>query len=131
MVYYRTNSRKLVWFGMIWLVCPKYHLWGIFPTQFWPKNTNFVAELNNIGLYGFWILPCCLKCKKHSEFQKFIFSIFFLILIQNWYFLAKTEWEKCPISDILDKLTKLFQIRQVWTSLRDNKPWSSLVSKAA
>ena len=38
MVYYRTNSRKLVWFGKIWLVSPKYHLWGIFPTQFLPTE---------------------------------------------------------------------------------------------
>ena len=26
------------------LVCPKYHLWGIFPTQFLSKNTNFMSE---------------------------------------------------------------------------------------
>ena len=49
--------------------------------------------------------------------------------MQKRYFLAKTEWEKCPISDILDKLTKLFQIRQVCTSLCDNKPYPNFVSK--
>ena len=44
MVYYCTNSRKLVWFGMISLLCPKYHLRCIFLTQFLPKNTYFVPE---------------------------------------------------------------------------------------
>ena len=37
-----------------------------------------------------------------------------LILLQNWFFMAKTEWEKCTISDILDKLTKLFHF---WISI--------------
>ena len=36
-----------------WLDCPKYHLWGIFPTQFLLKNTNFKSELKNIETYGF------------------------------------------------------------------------------
>ena len=49
--------------------------------------------------------------------------------MKNWYFLAKIEWEKYPTSDILQKLTKLFQIRQVWTSLCDNKPYPNFVSK--
>ena len=52
-----------------------------------------------------------------------------LILLQNWYFLAKTEWEKCPISDILDKLTKLLQIRQVCMSFCDNKSYPNFASK--
>ena len=49
--------------------------------------------------------------------------------MKNWYFLAKIEWEKYPTSDILQKLTKLFQIRQVWTSLCDNKPCQNLRQK--
>ena len=44
-------------------------------------------------------------------------------MIWNLYFLTKTEWEKCPISDILDKTTKIFQIRRFCASLCDNKPW--------
>ena len=48
MVYYGINSRKIVWFGIFWLVCPKYHLWGIFPTQFLSKNTNFISEFKDI-----------------------------------------------------------------------------------
>ena len=62
------------------------------------------------------------------KFKNHIFQ-YFSILIQNWHFLAKTEWEKCPTSDILAKLTKLFQIRQVWTSLRNNKPYPNVASK--
>ena len=53
MVYYCTNSRKHVWFGITWLVSRKYHLWDIFPTQFLPKNTYFVSESKNIGICGF------------------------------------------------------------------------------
>ena len=45
------------------------------------------------------------------------------------YFLAKTEREKCPLSDILDKLTKSFQIRQVCMSLCNDIPYSNFVSK--
>ena len=41
------------------------------------------------------------------------------------YFLAKTEREKCPLSDILDKLTKSFQIRQVCMSLCNDIPYSN------
>ena len=48
MVCYCINSRKIVWFGMFWLDYPKYHLWGIFPTQFLSKNTNFISEFKNI-----------------------------------------------------------------------------------
>ena len=53
MVYYRANSRKIVWFGIFLLFCLKYNLWGIFPTQFLLNNSNFVSELENIGKYRF------------------------------------------------------------------------------
>ena len=131
MVYYCTNSRKLVWFGIFWLLCPKYQLWGIFPTQFLSKITNFVSELENIGKYKFlkFTIPSYILISKVNF--KIYNSYFFSIPIRNCYFLTKTEWEKCPILDILDKQTKLFQIKRVWTSLRDNKPWPFLVSKVA
>ena len=129
MVYYRTNSRKLVWFGIIWLVCPKHHLWGIFPTQFLSKNSNSMSELKNIGKYEVFKFTI----PSYILISKVIFNIhsfpYFSILTQNWCSLTKIEWEKCPISDVLDKLTKLFQIRRVWTSLSDNKRLPSLVSK--
>ena len=129
MVYYRTNSSKLVWFGIIWLVFAKYHLWGIFPTQFLSKNTNFMSELKNIGKYE--VLKFTIP--SYILISKVIFNIhsfwYFLILTENWFFWTKTEWEKYPIRAILDKLTKLFQIRQVWTSLCDNKPYPNFASK--
>ena len=131
MVYYCSNSSKLVWFGIILLVCPKYHIWVIFPAQFLSKITNFVSEVETIGKYKFlkFTIP------SHMLISKVIFKIynscFFSIPIRNCYFLTKTEWEKWPIHDILDKLTKLFQIRRVWTSLRNNTPWPILVSKLA
>ena len=62
------------------------------------------------------------------KFENHILQYFF-IQMKNWYFLAKTEWEKYPTSDILQKLTKLFQFRQVWTSLCDNKPYQNFASK--
>ena len=106
MVYYRSNSSKLVQTRLIWLVCPKYHLSGIFPTQFLSKNTNFMSELKNIGKYE--VLKFTIS--SYILISKVIFNIhsfqYFSILIENWYFLTKTEWEKCPISAILDKLTK-------------------------
>ena len=129
MVYYRANSSKLVWFGIILLVCPKYHIWGIFPTQFLSKITNFVSEVENIGKYKFlkFTIP------SHMLISKVIFKIynsqFFSIPMRNCYFLTKTEWEKCPIPDILDKLTKLFQIKQVCAILCDNKPYPNFASK--
>ena len=46
--------------------------------------------------------------------------------------LTKTECEKCPVSDILSKKTKIFQIRRFCASLRDNKPqlfWYQKLSK--
>ena len=129
MAYYRTNSSKLVWFGIIWLVCPKYHLWGIFPTQFLSKNTNFMSEFKNMGKYGCWKLPYWIIFKKVWQIWNLNIFPYFSILTWNWYLLIKIEWKKCPISDILDKLTKLFQIRQVCASLCDNKPYPNFASK--
>ena len=130
MVYYRTNSRKIVWFGIFLFFCPKYDLYGIFPTHFLSKITNFVSEVENIGKYKFskFTIP------SYMLISKVIFNIhsflYFLILIENWYILTKTEWEKCPTSAILEKLTKIFQIRWVCMSLGNNEPWPFIVSKA-
>ena len=62
--------------------------------------------------------------------SKIFINWYFLILIWNLYFLTKIEWEKYPISDILDKPIKIFQIRRFCASLFHNKPWPFLVSKA-
>ena len=108
MVYYR----KIVWFGKFWLDCPKYHLWGIFVTQFLSKNTYFISKiLKMFKNKDFWNSPCFKHIKGQWISKIFIFQ-YFWILRQNLYFLTKNEWEKCPISDILDNPTKIFQIRQ-------------------
>ena len=62
--------------------------------------------------------------------SKIFINWYFLILIWDFYFLTKIEWEKYPITDILVKPTKIFQIRRFFASLFDNKPWPFLVSKA-
>ena len=45
--YYRLFSRKLVWFGIIWVSHPKIDLWGIFPTQLLSLNIILKSELRN------------------------------------------------------------------------------------
>ena len=45
--------------------------------------------------------------------------------------MAKIEWEKYPISQILDVKSKLFQIRRVCAKIIDNNPYPFLVSKVA
>ena len=96
---------------------------GHFSHSVWAKNYQFCIRIRKkwkIWIFEIHYASNILNSK--VKFKNHIFQ-YCLILLQNWYFLAKTEWEKCPISDILDKLTKLFQIRQVWASLCDNKPY--------
>ena len=45
--------------------------------------------------------------------------------------MAKIEWKKCPISQFLDVIPKLFQIRRVCAKIIDNNPYLFLVSKVA
>ena len=45
--------------------------------------------------------------------------------------MAKIELEKCPISQCLDVIPKLFQIRRVCAKKIDNNPCTHLVSKVA
>ena len=96
MVYNRANLSKLVWFGIILLLRPKYHLWGIFPTQFLSKITNFVSEVENIGKYKFlkFTIPSNMLISK--VIFKIYNSHFFSISMRNCYFLTKIEWEKHP-----------------------------------
>ena len=79
----------------------------------------------------FSIFQIPLTCIMAWWISKVNISQYFHIQIWKLFFLTKTEWEKCPISDILDKPTKIFQIRRFCASLRNNKPWPFLVSKAA
>ena len=69
MDYYRLFSRKLVWFGMIWVPVPKIDVWGIFPTQFLSQNTNFKSELKNVNKHGILKFTLLLIKLEHKVFQ--------------------------------------------------------------
>ena len=123
----QTLQTCLIWKNLVSL--SKISLMGHFSHSVLAKKYQFCIRIRKkwkIWIfeihYASYILNSKVKFKNH------IFQ-YCLILLQNWYFLAKTEWEKCPISDILDKLTKLFQIRQVCASLCDNKPYPNFASK--
>ena len=114
---------------------------------------NILVGLSKILLMGYishsiFVRKCKFSIRIEIYWEKKIFEIdcppiyliarwiskifinwYFLILIWNLYFLTKIEWEKYPISDILEKLTKLFQIGQVCASLCDNKPYPNFASK--
>ena len=129
---YGLLSHKLVQTCLIWnnlVSFCKISLVGYFPHSVFAKNYQFCIRIRRwwkIWIfeihYASYILNSKVKFKNHI-------IQYCLILLQNWYFLAKTEWEKCPISYIVDKLTKLFQIRQVYASLCDNKPYINFASK--
>ena len=53
MIYCWLFSPDVALFGIIWVFYPKNDVWGIFPTQFLSKNTNFQSELKKIEKHGF------------------------------------------------------------------------------
>ena len=55
----------------------------------------------------------------------------FSILIRNFCSLAKTEWKKYPVYQLLESALKSFQIRRFWIKKIDNNPCHFLVSKVA
>ena len=123
----RTNLSDLEYFG--WFV--QNITYGVFfPLNFCQKIQKSNQNLKILRNKDFWnSLSSYMLCSK--VIFKTFFSQYFWIMIWNLYFLIKTEWEKCPISDILDNPTKTFQIRRFCASLCNNKPWPFLVSKAA
>ena len=126
------NLSKLVWFWIVLLVCPKHHVWVIFTIQFLPKITNFVSEVENIGKYKFlkFTIPSYILISKVNF--KIYNSYFFSIPIRNCYFLTKTEWEKCPILDILDKkwnYSKSDEFGQVCAIIKHDLLWCQKVPK--
>ena len=69
MDYYWFFSRKLVWFGMIWVPVPKIDVWGIFLTQLLSQNTNFKSELKNVNKHGVLKFTLLLIKLEHKVFQ--------------------------------------------------------------
>ena len=89
MDYYWFFSRKLVWFGMIWVPVPKIDVWGIFPTQFLSQNTNFKSELKNVNKHGILKFTLLLTKLEHKVFQ----NSMVLTKSQNWPQIP-TQWWK-------------------------------------
>ena len=60
---------------------------------------NFMSDMKNVGKYE----DLKFTIPSYIFISKVIFNIHilscFLILIENRYFITKTEWEKYPISD--------------------------------
>ena len=126
-------SRKLAQNRLIWnifVVLSKISLMGHFSHSVFVKKYKF--HIKTLKNWEMWVFEShyALKHVRGQWISKIYVSQFLKILIWNLYFLTKIEWEKCPISHILDKRTKIFQIRRFCASLRDNKPWPFLVSKA-
>ena len=96
------------------------------------RSTNWLAEnINKVKILdATWHLPNsnrnALKEYEHGHIENSIFFDLDKNSNQNsslpHMLPTKTEWEKFPISDILDKPTKIFRIRRFCASLRDNKP---------
>ena len=124
---------KLAQNHLIWniLIClskislMRYFLYSIFVNKY--KYHIKIERCREIKIFE---IHCPLKCLIARWISKIFIYWYFLILIWNLYFLTKIEWEKYPISDILDKPIKIFQIRQFCASLFHNKPWPFLMSKA-
>ena len=89
MDYYWFFSRKLVWFGMIWVPVPKIDVWGIFPTQLLSQNTNFKSELKNVNKHGILKFTLLLIKLEHKEFQ----NSMVLTKSHNWPQIP-TQWWK-------------------------------------
>ena len=107
----------------------KISLVGYFSHSVFAKKYQFCIRIRKIWKIRIFEIhyPSYMSNSK-VKFKNHIIQ-YCLIPLKIWYFLAKTEWEKCPISDILNKLTKLFQIRQVCASLCNNKPYPNFLSK--
>ena len=102
---------------------------GHFSHSVFVKKYKFQIRIEKY--WDVWIFENHLAIKhvRGQWISNIYISQCFKILIWILDSLSKTKWEKCPISDILDKPTKIFQIRQVCASLCDNKPYPNFVSK--
>ena len=127
-------SNKHVQNHLIWNILvglSKITLMGYFYLSSFVKKYKFHFRIQKYQEVKIFEIHCPFICLIARWFSKIFNSQYFLILIENLYFLTKIEREKYPISDILDKSTKIFQIRGFCVSLCDNKPWPFMLSKAA
>ena len=128
LLWNKLTQNCLIWNILIGL--SKISLMGHFSHSIFVKKYKFHIRIETCREIKIFEIHCPLKCLIARWISKFFIYWYFLILIWNLYYLTKIEWEKCPISDIFDKPIKIFQIRRFCASLRDNKPWPFLVSKA-
>ena len=78
MVYYLANSCKIVWFGISWMLCPKYRIWGIFPTHFLFKKYNFYIRISKYWeIQIFEIHHAIVKHVRRQWISKLYFSQYF------------------------------------------------------
>ena len=128
LLWNKLAQNRLIWNILIGL--SKISLLGYFSHSIFVKKYKFHIRIERCREIKNFEIHCPLKCLIARWISKLFIYWYFLILIWNLYFLTKIEWEKYPISDILDKPTKIFQIRRFYASLCDNKPWTFSVSKA-
>ena len=81
-------SRKLVWFGMIWVPVPKIDVWGIFPTQILSQNTNFKSELKIVNKHGIFKFTLLLIKLEHKVFL----NSMILTKSHNWPRIPSQWW---------------------------------------
>ena len=129
LLWNKLAQNRLIWNTLIGL--SKISLMGYFSHSIFVKKYKFYIRIQKYWELKIFENHLAIKHIKGQWISKIFTSWYFWILIWNLYFLTKIEWEKYPISDILDQPTKIFQIRRVCASLRNNKPWPFLVSKAA
>ena len=78
MDYYRLFSRKLVWFGIIWISHAKIDLWHIFFPLNYCYNTQIFNQNWKMKKHmDFWNSPCLSFTKRVVNFKNLHFLIFF------------------------------------------------------
>ena len=126
---HKLAQNRLIWNILVGL--SKISLMGYFSHSIFVKKYKFYITIKKYWELKIFENHLAIKHVRGQWISNIYISQYFRILIWNLNSLAKTEWEKSPISDLLDKPTKIFQIRPVCASLRNNKTWPFLASKAA
>ena len=121
-------QNRLIWNILVGLT--KISLMGYFSHSIFVKKYKFHIRIKKYQLIKIFEIHLAIKYIGGQSISKIFISQYISILIWNLHFLTKIEWEIYPISNILDKPTKIFQIRRFCASLFNNKPWPFLESKA-
>ena len=128
LLWNKLAQNRLIWNILVGLT--KISLMGYFSHSIFVKKYKFHIRIKKYQLIKIFVIHLAIKYIGGQSISKIFISQYISILIWNLHFLTKIEWEIYPISNILDKPTKIFQIRRFCASLFHNKPWPFLVSKA-